>query len=60
MYTEVLRRSQITFPLLPLLIRGTHLACFLILVLRDFAWLPTLPWNDEILHLRDIERQLLN
>ena len=59
MYTEVLRgcgnqirHSQITFPFLPLLIHCTHLACFLVLLSQDFfAWLPTLPWNDEILHL---------
>ena len=29
------RRSQITFPLLPLLIHSTHLVCFLVLVSRD-------------------------
>ena len=43
MYTEVLRdcgnqirRYQITFPLLPFLIHGTHLACFLVLFFTRF------------------------
>ena len=31
-----IRRSQITFPLLPLLIHGTHLVCFHVLVSRHF------------------------
>ena len=59
MYPEVhrgcgnqIRRSQTTFPFILLLIHGTHLACFLVLVWQDFfVWLPTLPWNDKILHL---------